>query len=253
MPTGFAEDVFTTCTPDPRETQLRRELAAAFRWACRLGFHEAIANHFSATLGDDFLINPYGTHFARMRADDLLLMDHEGRVRQGHGRPDATAWHIHSRIHARLSRARCVLHTHMPYATALASTEGFRLQPIDQNAMRFYERVAYDDDFGGMALDDAEGDRLCDALGDQDILFLANHGVIVVAESVAQAFDELYYLERACQVQWLALSSGRALKPVSHAIAARTRDQWLDSKEYAALHFAELMRILDEEEPEYAG
>jgi ribulose-5-phosphate 4-epimerase/fuculose-1-phosphate aldolase len=238
--------------PGTQETQTRRELAAAFRWAYRLGFHEAIANHFSAVVGEHFLINPYGTHFARMRASDLLLMSFDGAVRRGEGRPDDTAWHIHSRIHARVARARCVLHTHMPYATALACTEGFRLQPIDQNAMRFYERIAYDDDFGGMALDDAEGDRLCTALGEHNILLLANHGVIVVAESIAQAFDELYYLERACQIQWLALSTGRPPKPVESAIAAKTRDQWLDSKEHSALHFAELMRILDEEEPEYA-
>jgi ribulose-5-phosphate 4-epimerase/fuculose-1-phosphate aldolase len=236
-------------------TEGRRDLAAAFRWAARLNWHEATANHFSLAVSDDgnqFLMNPCGRHFSRMHASEILLLDARTKeVISGKGPPDATAWHIHSRIHARLPQARCVLHVHSRYATALASLKDGRLLPCDQNAMRFFERIAYDDCFNGMALDDDEGDRLCRALGNRDVLLMRNHGVIVAARSVAEAFDELYYLERACENQIIAMSTGRELHVVSDEVARLTCQQWRDYPDYAQLHFGELRRILDEEEPEY--
>ncbi len=213
-------------------TRARRDLAAAFRWAARLGWHEAVANHFSAAVSDDgtqFLLNPRGRHFSRMKASELLLLDARTQaVLSGNGPPDPTAWHIHGRIHAKLPHARCVLHVHSRYATALASIQEGKLQPCDQNSMRFYDRIAYDETFAGMALDEDEGDRLCRALGNRTILILRNHGVIVVAPSIAEAFDELYYLERACENQIIALSSGRPLHVVSDEAARLTCQQWRD-------------------------
>ncbi len=249
-----------TSPEDERVRQGRIDLAAAFRMAARYGWNEAVANHFSLAVSDDgrrFLMNPQGRHWARMTASDILELDTDegaGAIGSGAGKADPTAWHIHSRIHAMMPEARCVLHTHMVYATTLACLKDYRLQMIDQNAMRFYNRIAYDDDFNGMALDGQEGGRICSAMKGKSVMFMANHGVAVVAGSVAEAFDEMYYLERACQVQVMALQTGRPLCVVSDSIAELTCRQWHEYPADAAHdHFNELKRILDREEPEYAS
>jgi ribulose-5-phosphate 4-epimerase/fuculose-1-phosphate aldolase len=240
---------------DNRERVGRVELAAAFRLAVRLGMHEGVCNHFSLALSDDggeFLINPHGRHFGELRARDLVRVDANGRVISGAGEVEATALFIHGRMHRARPEARCILHTHMPYATALTSIEGGRLEPINQNALRFYGEIAYDDDYGGLALDSDEGERIARAAGGKRIVFLANHGVVALGADVARAFDDLYYLERACQNQVLAMSTGRPLKRVPEDEAARTRAEFAPYADQAALHFAALMRLLDREEPDYA-
>ena len=130
---------------DNRERVGRVELAAAFRLAVRLGFHEGVCNHFSLALTDDgreFLVNPHGRHFGELRARDLLRVDVDGRVLAGDGEVEASALYIHGRMHVARPDVRCILHTHMPYATALTSIEGGRLEPINQNALRFSGRIA---------------------------------------------------------------------------------------------------------------
>ena len=241
------------------ERQARIDLAALFRMAVRHNWHEAIANHISLAISGDgkrFLMNPQGRHWARIRASDLLLLDADDTgevVGQGAGKADPTAWHIHSRIHARNPGARCVMHTHMRYATTLACLKGYRLKMIDQNAMRFHGRIAYDDHYRGMALDDAEGRRIDGSIdAGKSVLFMANHGITVVGRSVAEAFDENYYLERACELQVLALSTGQPLREVTDEIAALTCRQWLEYPVDACRdHFEEMKAILDREEPDY--
>lgn len=239
------------------ELETRRHLAAAFRWAARLDLHEAAANHFSAAVSDDgsqFLLNPRSVHFSRIKASELLLLD-ANAAGGTDAQPDAdpTAWYLHAHLHQRVPRARVVLHTHMPYATALTCLRDFEFLPLDQNACRFYGRIAYDRDYAGMALDDHEGARVAGLLGDdKNVLFLGNHGVMVVGETVAEAFDELYYLERAAKLQVLALSTGQPLALIPHEIATRACTQWLEYPEAAALHFRELLAILDEEGCNYA-
>jgi ribulose-5-phosphate 4-epimerase/fuculose-1-phosphate aldolase len=240
---------------DNRERVGRVELAAAFRMAARLGLHEGICNHFSLALTDDgreFLVNPHGFQFGELRARDLLRVEVGGRVLSGEGVVEPSALYIHGRMHLARPDSRCILHTHMPYATALTSIEGGRLEPINQNALRFTNQVAYDDDYGGLALDAGEGDRIAAALADRRILFMANHGVVTVGPSVAAAFDDLYYLERACQNQVLAMSTGRPLKHVPDDEIARTSAEFARYPDQADLHFAALRRMLDREEPEYA-
>jgi ribulose-5-phosphate 4-epimerase/fuculose-1-phosphate aldolase len=238
-------------TDASRLESLRCDLTAAFRWAARLDLHEGVANHFSAAVSDDggqFLLNPRGRHFSRMRASELLLLDVDGSDADA----DPTAWFLHSQLH--VPHARCVLHTHMPNATALACLRGFEFLMLDQTACRFHNRIAYDRQFGGMALDDAEGERVAKLLGSEhSVLFLGNHGVIVVGPTVAEAFDELYHLERAARLQVLALSTGRELDLIPDEVAALTCQQWLAYPEAAALHFAALREILDDESPDYRG
>ena len=240
---------------DNRERAARVELAAAFRMAARLGMHEGICNHFSLALTDDgreFLVNPHGYRFGELRARDLLRVHVDGRVLSGEGEVEPSALFIHGRMHLALPEHRCILHTHMPYATALTSIEGGRLEPINQNALRFVDQIAYDDDYGGLALDAGEGDRIAAALAGRRILFLANHGVVTVGASVAAAFDDLYYLERACQNQVLAMATGRPLKRVPDDEARRTAAEFATYENQAELHFAALRRLLDREEPDYA-
>lgn len=233
----------------------RIDLAAAFRLAVRMDLHEGVCNHFSLMLpdGERFFLNRYGLHWSEVTASNLLMLNADGKVLQGEGEFEKTAFYIHSRIHLANRRAACVLHTHMPYATALALLEDGRLEMAEQNALRFHDDIAYDDTYNGLVVDEAEGDRLARVLGDKRVLFLANHGVIVAGPSVAEAFDLLYYLERACRLQVLARSTGGRLKPVREEVVRETYRMMLaDAPKYAAAHFAALKRILEREEPDYS-
>jgi ribulose-5-phosphate 4-epimerase/fuculose-1-phosphate aldolase len=141
----------------------------------------------------------------------------------------------------------------MPYATALTLTEPGRLEMVEQNALRFADDIAYDDTYNGLVVDNAEGDRLARVLGAKRVLFLANHGVIVVGPTVAEAYDLLYYLERACRLQVLARATGLPFRKVRPEVVRETYRMILaDTPKYAAAHFAALKRILDREDPGYA-
>lgn len=236
------------------ERAARVDLAAAFRLAVRMDLHEGVCNHFSVMLGRDrFLLNRYGLHWSEVSASNLLCLDSSGRVLEGEGEVEKTAFYIHSRIHLANPRAACVLHTHMPYATALTLLENGRLEMSEQNALRFHGEIAYDDIYNGLVVDDAEGDRLAAALGTKRVLFLASHGVIVVGPSVAEAFDALYYLERACRLQVLARSMGGPLRAVRPDVVVDThRMLAADARQYAEAHFGALKRLLDREEPGYS-
>lgn len=234
----------------------RADLAACFRMAARLGLQEGICNHFSALVpgrDDLFLVNPYGLAFEEVTASSLLVCDFHGNVLAGDGRPEATAFYIHARLHALVPRARAAFHTHMPNATALAMVEGEPLAWAGQSALKFYGRTAVDEDYNGLALDETEGDRIAAAMGDADILFLKNHGVMVVGPTIAEAWDDLYYLERAAEVQVRAMGTGRRLKPVPPDIARRTAAQMREGDpESARLHLESVKRILAREDPDYA-
>ena len=238
------------------ELELRADLAAALRWASRLGMGEGICNHFSVAVpgpAERFLINPQGLHWSEITPADLVLVDAHGRKITGHRNVEPTAFFIHGCLHRGKPAARCVLHTHMPYATALTAVQGGRLEWASQNSLKFYDRVAYDDDYNGLALDDAEGDRMCGQLGAADNLFLANHGIIVTGDSLASAFDDLYYLERACMLQVMAAGTGKPLRIVPEAIAAKTGRQMQEGSQQAALHFEALKRLLDRDDPGWRG
>src|SRR3546814_3131032 len=98
------------------------------------------------------------------------------------------------------------------WSSDVCSSDLTPLEPISQNALRYYNDVAYDGSYNGLASDLEEGARMARALGAKRVLFLANHGVVVVGPNIARAFEDLYYLERACQVQVLAQSTGRPLR-----------------------------------------
>jgi ribulose-5-phosphate 4-epimerase/fuculose-1-phosphate aldolase len=187
-----------------------------------------------------------------MRASQLLVLDGAGKIVEGKGEVETTAFHIHSRLHRMRADAVAVLHTHMPNATALTMVDGGRLAMAHQNALRFHEAIAYDDTYNGLALSRDEGDRMAAALGSARIMFLANHGVIALGADLAQAFDDLYYVERAAEMQVLALSTGRPLRLVTDDVARRTAADFArDRPAYAHAHFEAIKRLLDKEDPSY--
>ncbi len=234
------------------QIEARLDLAAALRWASRFGLGEGICNHFSLEVPGrkgHFLINPQGLHWSEVTPADLVVVDVHGRKVAGKHSVEPTAFFIHGAAHRGKPDAKCVLHTHMPFATTLTVIHGGRLEWASQTSLKFHGRVAYDDNYNGLALDEAEGERLCAGLAGAEILFLANHGVIVTGPTVAAAFDDLYYLERACMLQVLGQGTGKALKIVPEKIAGLTARQMAGESQQAGLHLKALRRILDREEP----
>ena len=247
------EDTAPALAPD--ETALRTDLAAAFRIAARMGWHESVGNHFSAAVSGDgrqFLLNPKWRHFSEIRASDLLRLDaDDAEAMTRPDAPDASAWCIHGTVHARLPEARVLLHCHPVHATALCALEPPELLPVDQNTARFFGRVAVDTAFGGMADEAAEGQRIAEAIRGKSVLLMGNHGVSVAAPSVAMAFEELYFLEKAAQTLLLAHASGRPLAVMPDAVAEKTATGWQAYTGMAEAHFAHWKRVLDREEPDY--
>jgi len=236
--------------------QARVELAAAYRFAVRLGFDEGIDNHFSLLLpgrDDLMLLNPYPLHWSEITASNLLIVDHDGNRVAGSHEVEPTAFHIHAPLHrANPETFRCLLHTHMPYATAVACQESGRLEIVHQSSTKFVDQVAYLDTYNGLVLDADGGEYIAAAMGNKPVLFMANHGVITAGRTVAEAFDRLYFLERACRVQILASSGGNKRKPISPQISRRLVEQRSTAETHAADDlFAAFKRILDREEADY--
>jgi ribulose-5-phosphate 4-epimerase/fuculose-1-phosphate aldolase len=230
--------------------QAKIDLTGALRMAAHLGLHEGVCNHFSLALPmedgvEAFLINPQGVHWSDVVPSDIVTVDVHGNKLDGHRNVEPTAFFIHGCVHRAKKNARCIMHTHMPYATALTLLEDGELLWASQNSLRYHGRVAYDNDYRGLALDDAEGDRITSKLVDADVLFMANHGVLLCGDSVANVFDDLYYLERACTVQVLAQSTGKKLRIVSETVAVETARQFEQERQQSSLHFAAMKLHLD--------
>ncbi len=242
-------------TSDIPEWQLRVDLAAAFRLAAHYDWHEAVANHFSLAVSKDgkkFLMNPRWRHFSKIKASELLLLDsNDDSTMKKPDAPDLTAWSLHGRLHAALPQARCIIHLHPPYATAIASLADPAIKPIDQNTARFFNRVAIDMSYGGMANTDEEGDRLARLMGNKSIMMMGNHGVLVCAATVAEAFDLTYYLEKSCKNLVLAYQTGQKLHIMSDPVAEKTAQEWQADREQFFAHFEQMKLILDEADPSY--
>lgn len=236
----------------------RTDLAAAFRWAARLNLHEAVANHFSLAVDPDatrFLVNPFGRHFATLKASDLLLLDaNDPETLNRPDAPDPTAWGLHGAIHRACPHATCVMHVHSVHATVLACLADSRLPPIDQNAAMFFGRHVVDAGYGGMALGD-EGARCAGLLSDPKVktMIMGNHGVLVLGDSVADAFNRLYYFERAAETYIRALQTGRPLRVMADAVAEKTAREWEDYPETAGHFLNEIKALLDAEGAGFRG
>ena len=248
--------------PDSAEWQARVDLAAAHRLAHIQGFSEGIFNHLTLAVPgkpDRYYQIPFGLHWSEVTASCLLEVEcTTGKVLAGSGEIERSAYCIHAPMHRLLPKnAAAVFHTHMPYASALARLENPQLEPIGQTEIGFLDDVVYDMEYTGLAFDPAEGERLASVLGpERAVLFMGNHGVAVCGSSVAEAYDKLFYLERACQVQLYAMWTQKPLKRVPETIVNRTVAQYNESPVYGGKpacdhHFAALKRMLDRQEPDY--
>lgn len=225
----------------------RTDLAAAFRIAAAHGLNEGIDNHLSLAVpgrDDLFLLNRYGPHWSEIGPDDILVLDFDGNVVEGTGRWETTAFMIHRGCHRAHPEARAVFHTHQPYATAVAITADGLDTRLSQNAAYFHGVVARLE-YGGLADGASEGDRIAASVRDgASVVMLDNHGVLVIGRSVAHAWHQLYFLERAAQVQVLAQSTGHDLIRMPEQVAARTREQWLADVGADEATFAAERRLL---------
>lgn len=234
--------------------QYRIDLAAAFRIVEMYGWVDGIGNHFSFAVTDElFLINPFGLHWSEITASKLPLVDLDGKIVDGGGYVEASAFFIHSRIHRACPQARCLLHTHQPYATALTllGEEGF--EPCEQSALGLHGRIVWDEHYNGLVHDAEEGDRLAALLGDKAIMLMANHGVMTAATTVAQAFADLYMLEQAAKFQILARSTGLPIRKLPQDVIDATAKQFVGEREsgYTEQHLTALKRVLDRDAPDY--
>jgi ribulose-5-phosphate 4-epimerase/fuculose-1-phosphate aldolase len=234
------------------ELELRRDLAAAFRVSYKLGLNRSIGNHFSLMLPGDqhFLLNPRGYLFCEISASTLIVVDGDGNLVRGNGEVRPVAFHIHAPIHRARPDARCVLHLHPPYTTALSLLEEGRLALAHHNNLIVNDRVAYDDAMTGPACDLDEGDRLAAALGDKTVMVMANHGILAVGPTVHDALHELLVVEGTCQHQLMAMWTGHKLRQQPDDLRWNYRGVWSDKLEGRQLLDA-WRRVLDKEQPDY--
>jgi ribulose-5-phosphate 4-epimerase/fuculose-1-phosphate aldolase len=238
-----------------KEQQLRIDLAAVFRLVSKMDMHESVANHLSAAVSQDgkqFLMNRRWMHFDNVTASNLQHLDStDESVMSTSEAPDISAWAIHGNVHRNFPKARVILHLHPTYATALSTLKDPRILPLDNNTCRFYNRIAYDKDYGGIATTEQEGARIAQTFDGKDALMMGNHGVTVVGETVAKAFETMYYLEKACKTMVLAYSTGQPLNVLSDEIAEKTAASWDDFDGAAQAHFDQLKAMLDKTDPDY--
>lgn len=211
------------------EWAVRKDLAAAYRLMALLGLEDSIYTHISVRVPgrhDQFLINPYGMLFRDVTASSLVKVGIDGKlVEPSEYDVNPAGFTIHSAIHMAREDAHCIVHTHTVGGVAVASM-ACGLQPCNQWALQFYQRVAYHD-FEGIALNHEERERLVRDLGMQHkSLILRNHGLLTVGESVAEAFILMVNLERACRVQVAIQSSGQIAYPVPTEVCELTAQQY---------------------------
>jgi len=246
---------------DPVAIQARIDLAAAHRIAVMHDFHEGIYNHLTLAVPgtrDRYYQIPFGLHWSEVTADSFMEVGYDGSLMDGDGEIERSAYCIHAPLHKLVPDAACVMHTHMPFASALARLKDPRILPIGQTEIAVMMQTAYDDLYTGPAFDFSEGERLVEVIGNKTIMIMANHGALTVGKTVAEAWDRLYYLERVAEVQLRAMQSGRELNTlpddvVEHTIQAFRSGPVYGGKPSSEHHFAALKRILDRKGDDYAG
>jgi ribulose-5-phosphate 4-epimerase/fuculose-1-phosphate aldolase len=240
--------------------QARVDLAAAHRMCVREGLHEGIFNHLTLRVpstNDRYYQIPFGLHWSEVTASCFMEVGYDGKLLAGEGYVEQSAYCIHAPIHRLVPKAAAVFHTHMPYASALSRLEDQSILPIGQTELGTMMRTAYDDTYTGPAFDPAEGERLAALIGDNTVLMMANHGVATFGETVAEAYNALYYLERVAQVQLFAMWTGQRLKRLPKDVIERTFDEFRKSHDQYGgkpshdWHFDALKRMLDRKEPDY--
>jgi ribulose-5-phosphate 4-epimerase/fuculose-1-phosphate aldolase len=202
------------------EWRVRSDLAACYRLAAQFKMTDLIYTHITARVPDEpdhFLINPYGWRWEEITATSLVKIDTDGnRLDPASPRVNPAGFVIHSAVHRARHDAAWVMHTHTLAGVAVSCLEE-GLAPINQIALQFYGRIGYHD-FEGIALGLEERDRIVSDLSTHPILILRNHGLLTVGRTAAEMFSNMFYLNRACEIQIAAISSGRPLRHVPEVV-----------------------------------
>jgi ribulose-5-phosphate 4-epimerase/fuculose-1-phosphate aldolase len=249
-------DLFQTQRPIEQQSiaaqrlHLKQRLAAAFRLFAHYGFDEGVAGHITARdpeLPEHFWVNPFGMYFGHIRACDMILVNAAGEVVKGRARVNRAAFAIHSRVHAARPDVIAAAHSHSLYGRSW-STLGRALDPLTQDACAFYEDHGLFDDYTGVVLETAEGDRVARALGSHKAVILRNHGLLTVGRSVDAAAFWFISMDRCCHTQLLAEAAG---KPLSiGADSARKTHGQIGSEEAGWFSFQPLYDRIVREQPE---
>ena len=237
------------------EWQARVELAAAYQLVAIHRMTDHIYTHISARVPSEeghFLLNAYGLTFDEVTASNLVKVNLQGDVlldATGLG-INVAGFIIHGAIHEHRHDAVCVMHTHTQAGVAVSAQQrGLRM--LSQHAMRFHDKLTYHD-YEGVVLDMDEQEQIVKNLGQRNVMILRNHGLLVCGDSIPDAFDQMYYLERACQIQISAQSSGEALIEASDAVAARVAAQFdRPGRPSKDKHWPPLLRMLERVKPDY--
>jgi ribulose-5-phosphate 4-epimerase/fuculose-1-phosphate aldolase len=239
------------------EREVRVDLAACYRLIDEYGMSDLIGTHLSARVPghhDQFLLNSYGLMFDEMTASSLYRLHLDGTVIKRPDNPygvNHAAYIIHSGVLAARDDVNCVVHTHSVYSMAVSAME-CGLLPLTQHAMRFYGKVSYHD-YEGVAVNEAERERLGAHLAGNSVMFLRNHGLLVAASSVPEAFRITYAVEKACETQVHAMTSGAKLIEPPEEVLLETAN--FDRAPYASImgnrEWEGLLRRLDRRDPSF--
>jgi len=241
----------------PAQERLHRKqrLAAAFRLFSKFGFDEGAAGHITARdpeFADTFWVNPFGVHFSQVNVSNLIRCDQHGDVVEGDYPVNAAAFAIHSRVHHTRPDAVAAAHSHSTYGRAW-STLGRLLDPLTQDACAFYQDHAIYDEFGGVAVELDEGQRIANALGPYKAAILQSHGLLTVGKTVDEAAWWFITMERSCQVQLLAEAAaartGAPLKMISDT-AARQAHSIVGAAQAGWFQFQLLYARIVKEQPD---
>jgi ribulose-5-phosphate 4-epimerase/fuculose-1-phosphate aldolase len=238
-----------------QEWETRVNLAACYRLMAEFGMVEMIANHISARVPgteNEFLINPYGMLYEEMTASCMIRIDLDGKVLfndTGYEVNEA-GYVIHSAIHAARHDVDCIIHTHTLAGMAVSAMK-CGILPIAQSSMRFSD-IAYHD-YEGVALRRDERERLVQNLGNREAMVLRNHGLLTVAPSIPECFNNMYRLERACQLQVTALACNTELQYPPREVVKYSNEQMRSGnrRRYGLLEWPTLLRKLDRIDTSY--
>lgn len=239
------------------EWQMRVDLAACYRLVARYGMTDLIYNHITARVpGEEghILIDPYGFLYTEITASSLYKIDLDGNIvlkPETHYGINHAGYVIHSAVHRARHDVACVIHTHSRAGMAV-SVMKCGLLPLTQTAMRFFGRVSYHP-YEGPALDPAERERLVRDLGLNDVMVLKNHGVLACGRSVAEAFNQLYWLEMACKAQVDCMAANTELEHPADDVAAKTAHLFAPGvrRVYGEMEWEAMLRQLDREDASY--
>lgn len=243
------------------EARIRTELAALYRLIAHFRMTDLIDTHITAKLPGEhptFLINRYGVLFEKMRASDLVKIDHLGKVIDPRAESDpsrfrvnAAGFTIHSAVHMARPDLSFVIHTHTAAGIAVSAMED-GLMPISQHALKFYGKLGYHD-YEGIALNPEEKVRLVNDLGPHKAMILRNHGLLVGGGNVAEAFHEIYFLERACQAQVQALSGGVKLRLPPESVRKLAASQFSreESPEIMQMAWKAALQLIESADNDY--